>query len=147
MPVPAATYVFLRDEGGADNWGEMKKLIASDAEAGDNFGVKVAVSGSTTVVGAQNEDTGGSNAGAAYVFQEPLPPQTPTPTVTITPTVTPTPPPPVGGIALDPDLSALALEKTESSSSSFGVLAWAIAAAAGVALGGAAWYARRRVVR
>ncbi len=48
----------------------------------------MAVSGDTAVVGAYLEDAGGSNAGAAYVFQEPLP--TPTPTITPTPTPTPT---------------------------------------------------------
>ncbi len=64
-----AAYVFVRDQGGADNWGQVKKLIASDAETGDYFGYKMAVSGDTAVVGATNEDAGGSRAGAAYVFQ------------------------------------------------------------------------------
>ena len=64
-----AAYVFQRDQGGADNWGEVKKLTASDAQAGDLFGYSVAVSGDTAVVGAIREDAGGSNAGAAYVFQ------------------------------------------------------------------------------
>ena len=68
-----AAYVFGRDEGGADNWGQVKKLTASDADIGDGFGTAfhgggVAVSGDTAVVGAQNEDAGGSQAGAAYVF-------------------------------------------------------------------------------
>ena len=64
-----AAYVFERNEGGAGNWGELKKLTASDAQAGDIFGVSVAVSGDTAVVGAFWEDAGGSDAGAAYVFQ------------------------------------------------------------------------------
>ena len=63
-----AVYVFQRDEGGADSWGEVTKLAASDAQAGDVFGVSVAGSGDTTVVGALGEDDGGTNAGAAYVF-------------------------------------------------------------------------------
>ena len=62
-------YIFQRDQGGADNWGEVKKLTASDAERKDFFGVGVAVSGDTAVVGAFFEDAGGSSAGAAYVFQ------------------------------------------------------------------------------
>ena len=61
-----AAYVFQRDEGGADNWGELKKLTASDAQANDNFGQSVAVSGDTVVVGAPGDDAGGN---AAYVFQ------------------------------------------------------------------------------
>ena len=57
-----AAYVFQRDQGGADNWGEVKKLTASDAQAGDQFGGSVAVSGDTAVVGTIFKD-------AAYVVQ------------------------------------------------------------------------------
>ncbi|MCH8066317.1 MAG: hypothetical protein IIC90_10925, partial [Chloroflexi bacterium] len=64
-----AAYVFQRNDGGADNWGEVKKLIASDIQAGDSFGYSIAVSGDTAVVGAIQEDTGGFLAGAVYVFQ------------------------------------------------------------------------------
>ena len=64
-----AAYVFQRNAGGADNWAEVKKLTASDAQAGDYFGARVAVSGDIAVVSAVYEDSGGSNAGAAYVFQ------------------------------------------------------------------------------
>ena len=65
-----AAYVFQRDEGGAGNWGEVQKLTASDAQAGDRFGESVAASGDTAVVGARVENAGGSAAGAAYVFEE-----------------------------------------------------------------------------
>ena len=60
--------------------------------------------------------------------------------VTPTPTPTDTPPPPVGGIALDPDLGALALETAGSSGGTSGLLAGIAAAVATgvVALGGAA---------
>ncbi len=64
-----AAYVFQRDQGGADNWGEVKKLAASDAQADDSFGWSVAVSGDSVVVGAIQESAGGLYAGAAYVFQ------------------------------------------------------------------------------
>ena len=64
-----AVYVLERNAGGTGNWGEVKKLTASDAEAGDIFGVSVAVSGDTVVVGAVYDDDGGTDAGAAYVFQ------------------------------------------------------------------------------
>jgi hypothetical protein len=60
-----AAYVFTRS-GGA--WTQQAKLLASDAQANDYFGVSVAVSGDTAVIGAYREDTGGSSAGAAYVF-------------------------------------------------------------------------------
>ena len=46
------------------------KILASDAAAGDTFGASVSISsdGNTAIVGADSEDTGGSKAGAAYIF-------------------------------------------------------------------------------
>ena len=46
---------------------EVKKLTASDAQVGDQFGGSVAISGDTAIVGAAFEDAGGN--GAAYVFE------------------------------------------------------------------------------
>ena len=90
-----AAYVFRRDQAGPDNWGEVRKLAASDAELFDRFGTGVALSGDTAIVGAYSEDTGGADAGAAYVFEQlqpkPTPTTTPTPTVTPTPTITSAP--------------------------------------------------------
>ncbi|MCH7488604.1 MAG: FG-GAP repeat protein [Chloroflexi bacterium] len=89
-----AVYTLQRDQGGADNWGQVTKLTASDAQFFDFFGGSVAVSGDTVIVGAAGEDAGGDRAGAAYVFQEPPPPtatSTPMPTPTPTPTFTPKP--------------------------------------------------------
>ena len=62
-----AAYIFERDEGGADNWGEVTKLTASDGQANDQFGFSVSISGATAIVGAIGEDEKGSAAGAAYV--------------------------------------------------------------------------------
>ena len=64
-----AAYVFHRNQGGADNWGEVKKLTSFDLQAGDLFGDSVAVSGDTAVVGALHEDAGATAAGVAYVFE------------------------------------------------------------------------------
>lgn len=50
-------------------WVEEAILTASDAEAVDFFGISVAISGDYAIIGAINEDTGGSNAGAAYIFK------------------------------------------------------------------------------
>lgn len=48
---------------------EVLRLTALDAEAGDRFGIAVAVDGDTAVVGAYFDDhEGGIDAGAAYVF-------------------------------------------------------------------------------
>ncbi|MCS6971849.1 MAG: FG-GAP repeat protein, partial [Leptospiraceae bacterium] len=50
-----AVYVFKRDANG--NWTQDAYLKASNAEAGDTFGHAVAISGSTIVVGAPQEDS------------------------------------------------------------------------------------------
>lgn len=64
-----AAYVYYRNEGGTDNWGEQAKIVSSDIAADDQFGYGVAINGDDIAVGAYNEDPSGvSNAGAAYVF-------------------------------------------------------------------------------
>ncbi len=69
-----SAYVFERNQGGLNNWGERKKLTASDAAAGDQFGHSVAISGDTILVGAWHDDAPCpfplcTNSGSAYVFQ------------------------------------------------------------------------------
>ena len=108
-----AAYVFRRDQGGADSWGEVTKLTASDAQSFDSFGWTVAISGDSAVVGAYREDAGGNAAGAAYVFDLLQPKATPTPgtpTDTPTPMVTPTPLP-TPSLELDVISIAFATEK------------------------------------
>jgi hypothetical protein len=63
-----AVYVYWRNQGGADNWGEVVKLTASDAEDSDQFGSSVAIDGDYVIVGAMGEDSAGTDRGAAYVF-------------------------------------------------------------------------------
>ena len=63
-----AAYVFT---GRAGVWNEKAKLTASDAAAGDNFGVSVAVEEGTVVVGSWQDDDNGRNSGSAYVFEKP----------------------------------------------------------------------------
>jgi hypothetical protein len=61
-----SAYVFTRSCG---VWTQQQKLIASNAEALGNFGLSVAISGETVVVGAPFEGPAvGINQGAAYVF-------------------------------------------------------------------------------
>ena len=60
-----AVYVFT---GSGSTWTQQVKLMAGDIEAQDWFGWSVSISGNTIVVGANQEATGGNNAGAAYVF-------------------------------------------------------------------------------
>ncbi len=63
-----SAYVFQRNQGGADAWGQVAKLLASDGADGDRFGASVAISGDTVVAGAYYDDDNGSNSGSAYVF-------------------------------------------------------------------------------
>ncbi|MCP3981058.1 MAG: hypothetical protein GY716_17310 [bacterium] len=63
-----AAYVYQRNQGGAGNWGQVAKLLASDGAAFDNFGISVSVSGTVAVVGAWADDDAGNAAGAAYLF-------------------------------------------------------------------------------
>lgn len=63
-----AAYVFARDQGGTDAWGEVVILTASDAAAGDSFGHSVSVSGDYVVVGANRKGGVGTDRGAAYVY-------------------------------------------------------------------------------
>lgn len=63
-----AAYVFYRDQGGTDNWGQVKEITAGDGASGDGFGGAVAVDGTTIVVGASGADGAGTDRGAAYIF-------------------------------------------------------------------------------
>jgi hypothetical protein len=48
---------------------EKAKFFPSDANAGDSFGVAVAIDGNIAVVGAYQNDSNGSDCGAAYVYE------------------------------------------------------------------------------
>ena len=47
---------------------QLLKLAANDATAEDYFGVSVAISGNTAIVGASGDDDAGSRSGSAYLF-------------------------------------------------------------------------------
>jgi hypothetical protein len=68
-----SAYVFVKPAGG---WSgpltEQARLLASDGASGDQFGIQLAVSGDTVVIGARMDDIGTSvNQGSAYVFVRP----------------------------------------------------------------------------
>lgn len=50
-------------------WNREAKLLASDGAAGDHFGVSVALSGDTLLVGADLDGDNGTWSGSAYVFE------------------------------------------------------------------------------
>jgi len=72
-----AAYAFTRS---GSSWSQLAYLKASNTDPQDGFGKSVALSGSTVVIGAENEDSptagvdgpqdgnGASNAGAAYIY-------------------------------------------------------------------------------
>jgi len=60
-----AAYIFTRS---GTTWTQQARLQGSDLQASDLFGLSVAIDSDTAVVGAFNNDTGGANAGAVYVF-------------------------------------------------------------------------------
>ena len=62
-----SAYVFTRS--GSD-WSQQAKLTAADGAAGDLFGVRVALSGDTALIGARldDDDANGVDSGSAYVF-------------------------------------------------------------------------------
>src|SRR5262249_18331914 len=76
-PSAGAAYVFVRS---GTVWSQQAYLKASNTGAVDNFGISVAVSGDTVVMGAPGESSGATgvngnqadnsapSAGAAYVF-------------------------------------------------------------------------------
>ena len=63
-----AAYVFSEPASGWTNMTQTSTLTASDGQSYDGFGVSVAVSGNTVVVGA---DGAGTYTGAAYVYSRP----------------------------------------------------------------------------
>lgn len=64
-----SAYIYDRNQGGQNNWGEVAKLFASDGEESDYFGHSVSVNGNTIIVGAWGEDGSGTDRGAAYIFE------------------------------------------------------------------------------
>ncbi len=61
-----AAYIFERNHGGANQWGQVKKIMAADAVEYAYFGYAVDVAGDVIAVGAYGRD---SYRGAAYVFE------------------------------------------------------------------------------
>jgi hypothetical protein len=67
FPIAGATYIYTRS---GVSWTQEAKLRASDIAGGDEFGWSVSITddGSRVAIGAKGSNTGGTNAGAAYIF-------------------------------------------------------------------------------
>ncbi|MEN8131781.1 MAG: FG-GAP repeat protein [Pseudomonadota bacterium] len=61
-----SAYIFSRDNSGI--WTQQAKLIASDGNFDDRFGISVSTDGDTAVIGAYKDDDNGTDSGSAYVF-------------------------------------------------------------------------------
>ena len=64
-----SAYIFERNLGGADNWGEATKLTASDAAEGDSFGLSLAINGDSAIIGALHNNDAGVRSGSVYIFE------------------------------------------------------------------------------
>ena len=67
---PGNTYIFERDAGGLNNWGQIAKLTPSDGTAGNGFGISLSLQDDTLVVGAHKATGVENNSGAAYVYKQ-----------------------------------------------------------------------------
>ncbi len=65
-----AAYIYERNSGGVDNWGEIKKLSPSDGSTNDSFATGVSIYNETVLVGSPNADAGSTNQGAVYFFSK-----------------------------------------------------------------------------
>ena len=79
-----AAYVFERDAGGPELWGEVETLLAADGFSQHNFGEAVALDGDLRLVGAIGH---ADFSGAVYAS---APPEPPPPAVVCQPAFTPT---------------------------------------------------------
>ncbi len=72
-PNQGAAYLFVKPSGGwTGSISETAKLIASDGQGGDEFGMSVALVGNVVAVGARFHDVGSKpNQGAVYVYKKP----------------------------------------------------------------------------
>jgi len=61
-----AVYVFRRSLLGG--WTQLQKITATDGGNTDNFGINVAIDGSTMIIGAYLDDPNGQESGSAYVY-------------------------------------------------------------------------------
>ncbi|MEM7103892.1 MAG: IPTL-CTERM sorting domain-containing protein [Bacteroidota bacterium] len=64
-----AAYIFYRNEGGPNNWGQVKMLTAQNGFQLDRFGVSVGISGNTVVVGNWHFQSS-IGPGRAFVFEK-----------------------------------------------------------------------------
>ena len=70
-----SAYIFRFDPG-ASEWVQEQKLLASDGDFEDHFGIAVAMWGDTAIVGAYLDEDPDQDTGSAYVFRYDAPSET-----------------------------------------------------------------------
>ena len=69
---PGSAYVFERDLGGAEQWGQRRRLVDPGAQVGDRAGSSVALEGGVALVGAPRRGTVSPQPGSALAFERDL---------------------------------------------------------------------------
>ncbi len=64
-----SAYIFRKPTTGWADMTETIKLIATDADADDNFGYSIGISGDNIIIGAPKNDDNGYNSGSAYIYE------------------------------------------------------------------------------
>lgn len=67
-----SAFIFKRNEGGADNWGQIAQLIPNDigGATSGNFGASISIQGENVIVGSSFDNDGGSNTGAVFLYNK-----------------------------------------------------------------------------
>ena len=66
-----SVYIFSKDNGGINNWGELKKLSSINARNGDYFGFSVSIYGDNILIGSSGDNSStGIDTGSAYIFSK-----------------------------------------------------------------------------
>jgi len=68
-------YIYERNTGGAENWGEIQPVVARDAAYQEFFGMSVGITDGAAIAGAHHRQNAPlvKLPGAAYVFTKPDP--------------------------------------------------------------------------
>ena len=67
---PGSAYIFRRNQGGSNAWGQVVRLDSDNPQNDDKFGEAVGVAGDTVFVGSPGDKTRGVDFGAVFVFQQ-----------------------------------------------------------------------------
>ncbi|MDB6059483.1 MAG: Outer rane adhesin like protein, partial [Verrucomicrobiales bacterium] len=69
-----AAYIYSRNQGGAGNWGLIKKVIPTDGTDGDEFGYSISISGDTIAIGSHLNSLSNNavHGGTVYLFSRNL---------------------------------------------------------------------------